>query len=138
MMFREWLFVTCYLSNVPPNTYDLSFNQRLGKSLCGYYTNDPTESRLQSVRYVLIDQAVVKGEREALYYSRGQGGLFYSALAAEEEKDAKERGEIPPVENGDSEEELMKEVRLREAERDSSRKARVKGGVGSSWRLSSP
>jgi len=46
-----------------------------------------------SVRYVLIDASVARGERQALYWSRGQSGLFYSAIAAEEEKDAKEMGE---------------------------------------------
>jgi len=47
-----------------------------------------------SVRYVLIDASVARGERPALYWSRGQGGLFYSAIAAEEAKDMKERGEV--------------------------------------------
>ncbi|KDQ21607.1 hypothetical protein BOTBODRAFT_208361 [Botryobasidium botryosum FD-172 SS1] len=46
-----------------------------------------------SVRYVLIDASAARGERPALYWSRGQRSQFYSAIAAEEEKDMKERGE---------------------------------------------
>lgn len=44
----------------------------------------------KSVRYVLIDEAVVKGEGRAHYWSRSEGATFYSMLAAEEERDARE------------------------------------------------
>lgn len=37
------------------------------------------------MRYVLVDSAVVGGEKPAAYFSRGEGGAFYSALAMEEE-----------------------------------------------------
>lgn len=34
---------------------------------------------------MLVDAEVVDGIKPAVYYSRGEGGAFYSALAAEEE-----------------------------------------------------
>ncbi|KAG8989383.1 hypothetical protein FRB90_002281, partial [Tulasnella sp. 427] len=46
-----------------------------------------------SVRYVLIDEGVVKGERAAHYWSRSEGAAFYSMLAAEEARDAAEHPE---------------------------------------------
>ncbi|KAG9047953.1 hypothetical protein FS837_001137 [Tulasnella sp. UAMH 9824] len=49
-----------------------------------------------SVRYVLIDEAVVKGERPAHYWSRSEGAAFYSMLAAEEARDVAENGEAEP------------------------------------------
>lgn len=39
---------------------------------------------MQSVRYVLIDEAVVKGERPASYWSRSQGVQFQTAFNKEE------------------------------------------------------
>lgn len=51
----------------------------------------------QSVRYVLIDQAVVRGENRAHYWSRSEGAAFYSLLAAEEELDAREQAELEPA-----------------------------------------
>ncbi|EJT97444.1 ClpX ATPase regulatory subunit [Dacryopinax primogenitus] len=45
-----------------------------------------------SVRYVLITPAVVRSERQAFYWSRGEGNLFWSALAEEEMKWAEGRG----------------------------------------------
>ena len=39
-----------------------------------------------SVRYVLIDQAVVLGEKPAHYWSRSEGASFYGMFAAEEEE----------------------------------------------------
>jgi len=43
-----------------------------------------------SVRYVLIDESVARGENRAHYWSRSEGSAFYSMLAAEEERDARE------------------------------------------------
>jgi len=43
-----------------------------------------------SVRYVLVDRSVVLGERQAHYWSRSEGAVFYSMLAEEEERYAEE------------------------------------------------
>jgi len=50
-----------------------------------------------SVRYVLIDESVVRGENRAHYWSRSEGAAFYSMLAAEEERDAQEQAELERV-----------------------------------------
>lgn len=41
-------------------------------------------SSLQSIRHVLINDAVVRGEQPALYWSRGEGAQFWTAWAEEE------------------------------------------------------
>ena len=48
------------------------------------------------IRHVLINESVVKGERPAMYWSRGEGTAFWHEWATEEERDAKGRSE--PVE----------------------------------------
>ncbi|KZO92561.1 ClpX, ATPase regulatory subunit [Calocera viscosa TUFC12733] len=45
-----------------------------------------------SVRYVLVTSAVVRNERKAFYWSRGEGNLFWSALAEEETKWSEGKG----------------------------------------------
>jgi len=50
-----------------------------------------------SVRYVLIDESVVRGENRAHYWSRSEGAAFYSMLAAEEERDAQEQADLERV-----------------------------------------
>lgn len=39
---------------------------------------------LQSIRHVLINDSVVRGEQPALYWSRGEGAQFWAAWAEEE------------------------------------------------------
>lgn len=43
------------------------------------------------IRYVLINEAVAKGETPALYWSRGDASAFWSEWAKEEERDAQQR-----------------------------------------------
>ncbi|KAF8331878.1 P-loop containing nucleoside triphosphate hydrolase protein [Cantharellus anzutake] len=85
-----------------------------------------------SVRYVLVDLATVKGERPASYWSRGEGGAFYSALASEEEWDARQRGaSLDASQNNaepDIDPEVLKDVQAREAEKNS---RKVRSGSGS-------
>lgn len=38
----------------------------------------------QNTRHVLINDAVVRGEQPALYWSRGEGAQFWTAWAEEE------------------------------------------------------
>ncbi|KZT53862.1 ClpX, ATPase regulatory subunit [Calocera cornea HHB12733] len=45
-----------------------------------------------SIRYVLITAEVVRGARAAFYWSRGEGNLFWNALAVEENKWAQGKG----------------------------------------------
>ncbi len=47
-----------------------------------------SEVPASGIRYVLINEAVVKGECKALYWSRGDATLFWSAWAKEEQREA--------------------------------------------------
>ncbi|KAG8900308.1 hypothetical protein FRB99_006128 [Tulasnella sp. 403] len=49
------------------------------------------ESPGSSVRYVLIDEAVARGERPAHYWSRSEGAAFYAMIAEEERRDAEQQ-----------------------------------------------
>lgn len=71
----------------------------------------------QSIRYVLIDLAVVQGKRVAQYWSRGEGGAFYGALAAEEELDAKQRAGLQSTKEDREMDSVIREVQEREVER---------------------
>ncbi|KAJ1300225.1 hypothetical protein OPQ81_005056 [Rhizoctonia solani] len=77
------------------------------------------------VRYVLIDAATVRGERQAGYWSRGQATQFYSALAAEE---AKAEGGSPLGEPDAEAEQLAAELAERERERNAKGRKRASGG----------
>ncbi|KAF8315875.1 P-loop containing nucleoside triphosphate hydrolase protein [Clavulina sp. PMI_390] len=96
-----------------------------------------------SVRYVLVDHEVVQGLKPAMYFSRGEGGAFYSALAAAEEEvfgpsssssssaaktvtTGEDEGKLRGAEEED--EELRREVAAREDERN--RKVDARGGEG--------
>lgn len=48
---------------------------------------------LQSIRHVLINDTVVRGEQPALYWSRGEGAQLWAAWAEEEaiQKELQER-----------------------------------------------
>jgi len=50
-----------------------------------------------SIRHVLINDAVVRGEQPALYWSRGEGAQFWTAWAEEEaiEKKLQENAKSP-------------------------------------------
>lgn len=39
---------------------------------------------MQSIRHVLINDSVVRGEQPALYWSRGEAAQFWAAWAEEE------------------------------------------------------
>jgi hypothetical protein len=72
------------------------------------------------VRYVLVDSDVVQSKKPAAYFSRGEGGAFYSALAAEEELHSTSTTGRPTntLAGGLSEEEeLARDVDAREDER---------------------
>lgn len=86
----------------------------------------------------------MSGSKPAAYYSRGEGGAFYSALAAEEEADAASDLTLPSSSSTNSsssavrnsnedalfqdetEEELTRDVEAREAER--ARRVNPRGG----------
>lgn len=73
----------------------------------------------------------MKGERPAVYWSRGEGGAFYSALAAEEEWDARQRGFRPSASEKDEsglDPETLNEVQMREAEKEKTARRKVGGG----------
>lgn len=85
---------------------------------------------------MLVDSAVVDGEKPAMYYSRGEGGAFYSALAAEEElattsgqQDGKlastHRTRGAPEDASEDEGELFRDVDAREEERNGNINARA-------------
>ena len=72
----------------------------------------------------------MKGERSAIYWSRGEGGTFYSALAAEEEWDARQRGlrsNASETDESGLDSEVLKEVQMRETEKEKSSR-RKSGG----------
>jgi hypothetical protein len=74
------------------------------------------------VRYVLVDSAVVEGKKPAAYFSRGEGGAFYSALAVEElDSNPTNRGlksqSSTSAAGLSEEEELARDVAAREDER---------------------
>lgn len=46
------------------------------------------------VRYVLVDEGVVVGEKEAGYWSRGEGTAFWRAWSEEEERDKREQNDM--------------------------------------------
>jgi hypothetical protein len=91
---------------------------------------------------VLVDLDVVNGHKPAAYFSRGEGGSFYSALAAEEEREnagasSRPLDESPshtlphslankPTRLTEEDEELERELREREEER--SRRSNARGG----------
>lgn len=78
-----------------------------------------------------MDSAVVEGKKPAVYFSRGDGGAFYSALAAEEELDSKSttsyRTNEPAGIESSEEEALAADVDTREDERN--RKINARGGI---------
>lgn len=91
---------------------------------------------------MLVDSAVVDGLKPAMYYSRGEGGAFYSALAAEEElatstdtsaptasADLHRRAEHANEAREEGEEELARDVDVREEERNRKVNAR-EGSAG--------
>ncbi|KAF9512550.1 hypothetical protein BS47DRAFT_1394146 [Hydnum rufescens UP504] len=80
-----------------------------------------------SVRYVLVDLAVVQARRPASYWSRGEQHAFYGALAAEEEMDAKQRAANKTDNNPDMESESV------EKESKQEKKARMRSSGGSGF-----
>lgn len=53
--------------------------------------NSSLISVLQNIRHVLINDAVVRGEQPALYWSRGEGAQFWAAWAEEEAIENRDR-----------------------------------------------
>src|SRR5882762_379072 len=51
---------------------------------CHYCRTVDNDKFSQSIRHVLINDAVVRGEQPALYWSRGEGAQFWTAWAEEE------------------------------------------------------
>lgn len=67
---------------------------------------------------------MVEGKKPAAYFSRGEGGAFYSALAAEEELDSSRSASSTG--GLSEEEELSRDVEAREEERN--RRIDARGG----------
>jgi len=70
------------------------------------------------VRYVLIDESVIRGQNRAHYWSRSEGAAFYSMLAAEEERDATEQKDLEQA--ADAKEETVPTSSEQPAEADDS------------------
>ena len=80
---------------------------------------------------MLVDSAVVEGKKPAAYFSRGEGGAFYSALAVEElDSNLTNRGPRGHSSTGvaglSEEDELARDVAAREEERN--RRVNPRGG----------
>ena len=46
---------------------------------------------LKAIKHVLVDESVARGERNALYWTKGDGAAFWTAWAEEENSMTKEK-----------------------------------------------
>jgi hypothetical protein len=61
------------------------FLQRIGKHSAHSPVRVPDVT--QSIRHVLIDKTVVRGEKPALYWSKGEGAAFWTAWTEAEARE---------------------------------------------------